>query len=356
VRNDATIHSIQLLRSIAATLVVILHVQQAFSGKVSPAIFPQEGYLFGFGAVGVHIFFVISGFIMVVTSCQPSRPYDARRFLKRRFLRIYPIYWVCALTFIGVHALMGMPYDLSPGEFFGAMLLWPADSPLIIGPAWTLAYEMFFYLCFGLAMMLSLTRGLIVLTAVFLGLIIVGAFVPNKGPALHLVTNTLLLEFLAGTGIGWLAQAGRLPLRWGPHLLVAGVAFFLVGISTGYDRIPSVASWGIPSALVVLGLVSWERAQGASPIVRRLGKLGDSSYVLYLSHILVITIAVMISNALPSALVLSPPVAALVITLVAIAVAEAIHRGVERPMLALLSPKRSLLPPRSKPAHQPELR
>lgn len=356
-RKDATIHSIQLLRSIAATLVVIFHTQQAFEARVGPALFPNEGYFFGFGAVGVHVFFVISGFIMVLTSCQPGRPYDAGKFFKRRFMRIYPIYWICALAYVGVHAAIGNPYNLAPGEFVGALLLWPADAPLIIGPAWTLSYEMFFYLCFGLAMMLSLTRGLIVLGAVFLALIGLGIFLPDKGPALQLVTNTLLLEFLAGAVIGWLAHFGRLPLRWGAPLVAASVALFLAGIAIGYDRVPSAISWGVPSALLVLGLVTWETASGASPVVRQLGKLGDSSYVLYLIHILVITLAVAISHVLPPAMVLAPPVAAFVIAIVAVLVAEAVHRGVERPMLALLSPNRNLLPRRSDPAQQPsELR
>ena len=253
-RQDATIHSIQLLRSVAATLVVLFHAQQAFATRVSPALFHHEGYLFGFGAVGVHIFFVISGFIMVLTSCQPDRPYNAGRFFRRRFLRIYPIYWLCALAYVGVHAVIGI---------------------------------------------------------------------------------SLLLEFLAGAAVGWLALAGRLPVRWGAALTGAGVALFVAGIALGYERLPSAISWGIPSAVLVLGLVTWEAARGASPAVRRLGKLGDSSYVLYLIHILVITLAVAISHALPPAMVLEPPVAAFIIALTGIALAEAIHRGVERRMLAL---------------------
>lgn len=356
-RQNATIHSIQLLRSVAATLVVLFHTQLAFSTRVSAPLFDQETYLFHFGAVGVHIFFVISGFIMVLTSCQPGRPYDPGKFYRRRFLRIYPIYWICALAYVAVHAAIGDPYDLSPGRFVGALLLWPGAAPAIIGPAWTLAYEMFFYLCFGLAMMLSLTRGLIVLSAVFLGAIAVGLFWPDKGPVLLLVTNSLLVEFLAGTAIGWLAIKGRLPLRWGGALTGAGIALFVIGIALGYDRVPTAISWGVPSAILVFGLVTWESAREASPVVRRLGRLGDSSYVLYLIHILVITLAVALSQFLPATMRPAPPLAALLVALAGIVLAEAVHRGIERPMLALFSPKRSLLPPRPEQAHQPsELR
>jgi exopolysaccharide production protein ExoZ len=67
-RQNATIHSIQLLGSVAAMLVVLFHTPAVFAAQARPALFAMEGYLFGFGAVGVHIFFVISGFIMVWTS------------------------------------------------------------------------------------------------------------------------------------------------------------------------------------------------------------------------------------------------------------------------------------------------
>jgi exopolysaccharide production protein ExoZ len=201
---------------------------------------------------------------------------------------------------------------------------------------------MFFYLCFGLAMTLSLTRGLLVLGAVFLGSIALGVLIPNKGPWLGLVTNPLLLEFLAGAAIGWLAHTGRLPLRWGTALTGAGIALFVGGIALGYDRLPTVISWGPPSAVLVLGLVTWEFARGASASVRRFGRLGDSSFVPYLIYMLVIALAVAISHALPADLAIAPALAALVIGLASVALAEAVHRHIERPMQAFFSRSRSL--------------
>jgi exopolysaccharide production protein ExoZ len=352
-RQIGTVFSIQLLRCIAATLVVLFHTQQAFSLQVSPAVLPMEGYLFGFGAVGVHIFFVISGFIMVLTSIRPDKPYEAGKFFKRRLLRIYPIYWICILAYIGVHGLIGQPYYVSAGETVGALLLWPSSASLFIGPAWTLSYEMFFYICFGFAMMLSLTRGLIVLSLVFGALITVGHSVKITSYDLVVATNPLLAEFLAGAAIGWLAHMGRLPLRWGPVLTALGAGLFLAGIIAGYTRWPSQLTWGVPSAILVLGIVSWERARGAAPLVQRMSRLGDSSYVLYLIHILIGTVAVYVCLRLPNAFVPSPVVAALVVAPLSIALAEAIHRRIERPMLALLNPSRSLVPSRTREARQP---
>ena len=350
-RQVGTIFSIQVLRSVAATLVVLFHTQESYSTGVTAAVLPNETYLFGFGAVGVHIFFVISGFIMVLTSVRPGKPYEADKFFKRRLLRIYPIYWICVLAYVGVHYLMGQPYELTLGQTIRALALWPSDAAQFIGPAWTLSYEMFFYICFGFAMMLSLTRGLIVLFVVFGALIAVGHFSEMTSYDFVVITNPLLAEFLAGTAIGWLAHKGLLPLKWGPALTVLGIALFVAGIVADYTRWPSPAVWGVPSAILVLGIVSWETARGASPVIQRLSRLGDSSYVLYLIHILVIAIGVELSRALPYSLLPSPPVAALLVALVSIVLAEAIHRGIERPMLALLNPSRSLVPARARKAH-----
>lgn len=343
-RQNSTIHSIQLLRSIAATLVVLFHAQQAFAQRVSTPLFQSETYLFGFGAVGVHIFFVISGFIMVLTSSQPRKPFDAPKFFKRRLLRIYPIYWICVVIYLVAHLLIGNPYIFSGGEFFRALLLWPSDAGLFIGPAWTLSYEMFFYICFGLAMMLSLTRGLIALGAAFFAATIAGHYIPDKSYTLFVVTNPLLIEFLAGAAIGWLAQMGWLPIRWGAAISLLGIGLFAGGIAFDYERWPSPVTWGIPSTILVLGLVTWERASGAGKWVRGLGRLGDSSYVLYLIHILVVTLATVFfqsQNFTPE-----PAVAALAIAAICIGIAEALHRWIEKPMLALFSPVRSLLPAR----------
>jgi peptidoglycan/LPS O-acetylase OafA/YrhL len=64
--------------------------------------------------------------------------------------------------------------------------------------------------------------------------------------------------------------------------LIGGVLLFVAGLSFGYDRIPSVICWGIPSVMLVSALVFAEL--NGLTINHRLAKLGDSSYSLYLVH------------------------------------------------------------------------
>lgn len=342
----ATVHSVQFLRAVAALVVTLFHGQQAFANRIGSAASPMESYLFGFGAVGVHVFFVISGFIMVFTS-RFENGFDMMRFFRRRLLRIYPIYWLCAGCYLAVHALLASPYQLSATKVAGALLLLPGDAAAIIGPAWTLAFEMYFYLCFGLAMSAGLTRGLGILSCMFVAAVGLGALLPTGSALWELATNSLLLEFIAGATIGWLLVTGRLPQRGGGWAIVLSLTLYIAGIAWGYDRLPSVLVWGLPSALLVAGVVTWEAAGGAPRWMRHAGMLGDSSYALYLVHILIITLVVQAASAIPGLAELAPPSAAVMIAAIAFLAGELLHRKVERPALARLNPKRPLVPPRS---------
>jgi exopolysaccharide production protein ExoZ len=345
IKARPTVHSVQLLRAVAALLVVFFHGQQAFASHISQPAFPVETYLFGFGAVGVHVFFVISGFIMVFTS-RFEDGFDSRKFFRRRLLRIYPIYWLCAALYVAAHALLALPYELSAAKTVGALMLLPGDAAAIIGPAWTLSFEMFFYLCFGLAMTAGLARGIIVLACAFAVAVCLGLLLPAGGSAWELVTDPLLLEFVAGAIIGWLLVSGRLPRRGGAWFVALALIMFVAGIVLGYDRLPSVVMWGAPSALLVAGVVAWEAGQGSTRWVRQIGLLGDSSYALYLIHILVITLVVQAAMKQPWLAELEPAGAACLVSALAMLAAELLHRKLERPALAWLSPKRALVPRR----------
>ncbi len=340
------LHSIQLMRAIAATLVVLFHVHQAFANRFTPPSFAGESYLFAFGAVGVHIFFVISGFIMVYTN-PPGTSFSAPIFLRRRLLRIYPIYWLCAFLYLAAHALIGQPYKIDAMEISGALLLLPGNGSSIIGPAWTLVFEMYFYLCFGLAMLAGSGRGLILLTGFFVASVATGIFLPIDHPAWTLITSSLLIEFIAGAAIGWLLAAGKLPARGGCAIGALGLVLFALGIAGGYDRLPSILVWGVPSVLLILGLAMHEATNAPSRLVRKLGHFGDSSYALYLIHILLVTLAIELARHISWLAALPPAIVAFPFALAAMLVAEFLHHRIEKPMLGWLKPGRQ---PASPPA------
>src|SRR5690606_18672906 len=155
------------------------------------------------------------------------------------------------------------------------------------------------YLCFGLAMSAGLTRGLIILSGAFIAAVAAGALLPGGPPFWELATDSLLLEFVAGAAIGWLFVTGRLPRRGGIWAIALSLALYAAGIAWGYDKLPSVVIWGAPSALLVAGVLAREAAADAPRWVRRVGVLGDSSYALYLIHILIITLLLQTASVLP---------------------------------------------------------
>lgn len=288
-----SLRSIQFLRFIAASLVVFDHSALTIEQRVGE-LPTGVGYTAGFGGVGVHIFFVISGFIMIYTSfSKDGRNFDAPKFLLRRFIRIFPIYWIYAFIYLLVHQSILNVYDLSLKDALYSLLLLPGYSPLIIGPGWTLSFELYFYLCFAIFMTLGLLIGLCAMTLFFLVSIASGIAFHSGGEFLHLATNTLLLEFLAGACIAYFfvsgAHLGKITVD---ILLFFALAAFLGSFAYGYNRLPSILSWGVPSALLIVGSVFGERASDLPRTVQRLSFLGDSSYSLYLLHLLIIDLLV----------------------------------------------------------------
>ena len=270
------IESIQFLRFFAAALVVFFHSTQAviqyFGGGISQSI----AYAADFGSSGVHIFFTISGFVMVYTSfTRRGAAFSSSKFLLRRFIRIYPIYWFYCIFYILYHHYAGSDYAISAKDIFGSLLLLPGYSASIIGPGWTLSYEVYFYICFGIIMALSLSRGLIVLTMFFLASVATGIVFHFKSPVLQVLTDSLLIEFLLGAGIAYLFLFGmKLPVGMAYAMQASAIAGFFGGYLIGYSHFPSVITWGIPSSVLLAGLVFNERNGHIFNWVKRSSFLG----------------------------------------------------------------------------------
>ena len=285
-----TILSIQILRFIAALSVVSYHSHVALLRQLPGHQPDQIDHAFGVGASGVHIFFVISGFVMVYTTWRSRL--TSGDFLVRRLVRIYPIYWVMALTYFICHLLVGTPYHVSGWNIVGAALLLPHASSMIIGPGWTLSFEMYFYISFALALLAGFRRGILFLSGFYPASIAVGLILAPHAALGQLATNSLLLEFIAGA---WLAFAFTRGLSVGPRtgglFVIIGATLLLSGFWLDYERLPSVISWGVPSLLIVTGALAFEH-QLRSTFGRRVAKMGDSSYLLYLSHVLVLDLLI----------------------------------------------------------------
>jgi exopolysaccharide production protein ExoZ len=293
----STLVSVQYLRAFAAIIVVYYHI---FSNRVAASW--SAGH--NFGIMGVDIFFIISGFIMwVSTSHRPGGPL---KFLKRRAYRIYPMWWI-ALTIWIVSRLI-VPdrlhnADVTAKSLICSYFLIPHFHNVFIGriwpilvPGWTLQLEIFFYALFGLSLLLStrLIRFCLILCALCL-LTVFGMVAAPENAVLITYTDPLLLEFGAGVVFAALLPVlQRVPFMFG----VAAILFGIICVYLSYDHIVDsgiarVLVLGIPAAFIVGGALVLEPM-----LARRRSKflllLGDASYSLYLTHPIAISLAAVI--------------------------------------------------------------
>ncbi|WP_110649555.1 acyltransferase family protein [Salinicola peritrichatus] len=262
------VFNIQALRALAALMVVFHHViLHADSYGVSLI---YMNFLSGWGASGVDIFFVISGFVMVYTQMRVKR--TPMGFLKNRIERIVPIYWL--LTLVMVSLLLLMPalfrektFDLvwfvtsmtMTSQFF-------TGSHPIINVGWTLEYEMLFYVLFACSLVLRGLFGTVLMTSALLGFVYLLGY-----------SDAIIFEFMLGMGVAYAFRA-RIGAALGYPLLLAGG--LLLGMSLivelGWHRL---FVWGVPAALIVMGACYVPQINNAMVLF-----LGEASYSIYLTH------------------------------------------------------------------------
>lgn len=332
------LESLQYLRAVASLMVVVFHLGAPLSRLGLSAPWPQSG------AAGVDIFFVLSGFLMLVTT--RGRDGYTPTFYIKRLVRIVPLYWI--VTTASLALLLAAPQLVKSGRadawhILASYLFLPARHPVLgtleplVVPGWTLNYEMFFYLVWGVALLLP-DRARLPAIALFLGgLAVLGRAAASENPFLAFYTAPIMLEFVFGLALGlWYLEGPALARGWGFVFLAAG----FVSLLAQGDVAPEtrVIQWGIPAAMVVAGALVLERARP----VKRIGALvllGDASYALYLVHGMVLSAVgqVFVHLALPA------PYAFIACAIcgvgAAIAAAIAVHLAVEKPLLRLLSQK-----------------
>ncbi|HDR8974267.1 TPA: acyltransferase [Burkholderia vietnamiensis] len=353
---DLYFKNIQAMRALAALLVLCFHVYAVEGKYLGDHAIPQA--LGMFGTCGVDLFFVISGFVMASTAqSQLGSAECAVDFLKRRALRIYPIYWFYSFIVLVVMLVMPQWVNASAGhhaDILSSFLLLPSTSLPLLMQGWTLTFEMFFYVVFagivacGTAR--SFSRMLTAWALATCGAAYWATHASVSNPVVNVVANPIVLEFIAGCFCAFLWPAAR---KWcGPAIALVGVVALSLSMYVG-ERVglDAVVQWraiyfGVPALLLVLGVVTIERHFGiAAP--KWLCSLGDSSYSLYLSHVLVISaIGRMFSRFAPTQLPHS--LGSLLCVVGAIVFGVFSYRLIEQPLNSRL--KRLFLQPTSRAA------
>jgi len=339
---------LQYLRAFAAGIVVVYHA------------YNQAAILFGagkdrlsFGAIGVDIFFILSGFIMMLVSEQ--REDKPIKFFARRLLRIIPIYWCMIALYVASDTIFG-PFGFfrSAQQILYSLALWaPIHEPPVIGVAWTLRFEFTFYVCFAIALVISHRhRGQL---AAF-GLLVVLAllhYYTGHDPVLEQTRrwSGAFYEFIYGIALYcfWRGNRTFTPIRnldapcsLAVILLAVGLScVFLLPFGIGGRLVPHFyekqLAWGLP-ALVVFICWFWVFSRNTLSGMgeRLLLHYGDASFTLYLIHFPVLASLRTLPLLQPAWRSVGPAGYTVVAVISSLAFASLFYMLIERPLLRYL--------------------
>lgn len=329
--------TLQAGRAFAALAVLLFHVELTLA---LPQYLGRETLpAFRMGFSGVHYFFVLSGFVIMLAHGRDiGRSGRVATFTWKRVRRIYPPLWAALLVL--TPATLFWPFlnngvAVSALDIVSAATLVPAVFDPLLSVVWTLRHEALFYAVFGLILWrpkVGLTVG-----ALWMAL---SAILPWTG----LIANDWIrffftsqhLLFAFGAGALLLLQRGRVPAPgW---LLAGGLLLFALTWAIPLLKWPLngiLANWmfGLGAAASILGAAALERSRGL-PAPRWLAFLGEASYAIYLVHAPIVYAATAGALTVLPRLRDAPLLLFTLVALVSLAGGIAFHAWVERPLLA----------------------
>lgn len=291
--------NIQGLRGIAVLFVIFFHLLLVEEKYDQNSLIPK---FFSFGVSGVDIFFVISGFVIVaVTRGQFNIKGAPFRFIYHRISRIYPLYWIYSTIVLVLFLIKPTWVNSAQGnqvDIVSSFLLLPQNMLPLVNVGWSLIHEMYFYGFFFSLMLLIPEKMLAQVLSIWASAICIYQTTYISDNAwLKLIFHPLTLEFIGGCFIALYYYSTENHCNKNSMRLLAILGLvLLVGhykIEQFNKEIYLYAWWwrvltlGIPSLCIVHALVQLERNLCFFP--SWLNTIGDASFSLYLSHIMVLS-------------------------------------------------------------------
>jgi peptidoglycan/LPS O-acetylase OafA/YrhL len=319
------------LRFVAAAAVVGYHytgVSTTYWGAAPSNVFPALNHLTRYGYLGVELFFVVSGFVILMTAY--GRPIE--QFTASRIARLFPAYWAAVILTVGLHIVWGKGIQTSSLESLVNMTMTQGafGIPDVQGAFWTLWIELKFYLLIGVFIMVGITRRRVIAFAFLWPLLGVIAAQSQSNLVTSLLFPTYAPYFAVGMLLFLLYRDGNSTIVW------LGVAFTGVlsvraamnGAADATKLVGQPISPAVAGTLVVVMMTAVylvTSGPGSRIGWKWLTTLGLLTYPLYLVHgqfgFFVID---KLHGHLPTYVVLA------VAVLLAIVLAVALHYGVER--------------------------
>lgn len=237
------------------------------------------------GNLGVDFFFVLSGFIILFAHFKDiDNPGAVGKYLYRRFVRIFPVYWLYTLGFVAVFALAGgtvakVPSTVSDWVTSLTLIRFTdAAPPLTV--AWTLFHEVAFYATFAI-LIINKRLGIAVFILISAISVLLYHFpAEEERTPFNVYTSAYNLYFLLGMGAYLLYRrggSGVVEFTLGLVILVVTMA----GILIPHPMLP--LTFALAMALLLAGVTKFEAA-GKIDVPKFITLAGDASFTIYLTH------------------------------------------------------------------------
>lgn len=272
---------ISLLRALATLGIMLYHVGYG------------QYYLKSFNlSAGIHIFFCISAFLLMYSTQNKT----AGNFLIGRLIRILPLYIIITLaTFIGAKLITSLgDGDITVSELIHSLLLLPfareglkGDNVIrpILGPAWTLYYEIWFAVLFTIVMKIKHKARGIVSAAVCIAAYLLALIIPGDLAVLRLLRTGFILDFAAGIAIFWIWKNCSLFFLQIPRYVYIILTTVLFGFFYLAPRNTFLLCI-LASLMLLCAVFGFEN----KTIIKPVSLFADISYSFYLIHYYLIII------------------------------------------------------------------
>ncbi|ATM74535.1 hypothetical protein CRN79_01150 [Serratia fonticola] len=332
---NRTVNSIQFLRFIASLLVLITH-----STFYTHERFSESMPVFKAGSVGVDIFFVISGFVILLSSITKNGEFSSGvDFTVKRLTRIVPMYWIA--TSVKVIALILSPAivlhaTFDPSRIVLSYFFLPSVSPdgrwePILGVGWTLVFEMFFYFIFAMALFAKKSP-VVISSLVIVIFSLISTMRTDDWPVATMYFDKIMLYFVIGMfSYIMMMKCRRMTLRVFTLVLTAlSVVFIFRKISYGEPIIERLSFETFTFVVTFFFIVVQCESLFVGAISKLSTLLGNASYSTYLFHPLLAPIVPTIFKKL--SITINPVFVVISTVLFALLATVIIHLTIEKPI------------------------
>lgn len=290
--KHSRVNALDLLRFLAA-LAVVFHHYSLIGFAINHqtiAPYPLLSSIFKYGYLGVDLFFMISGFVILMTASSGS----LRHFVISRVVRLYPAFWICCtITFVAILFMGLTEYEATFSQYLVNMTMLSGfmDVEPIDNVYWSLFVELKFYALVALVLLLGKIQQIELLFSLWLAVTIVLLIDPEYPLSLFyfILLDGYAAHFIGGAAFFFIWHRG---MSWKRGLMIGAAWLCAVYQSTvdvhefeiriQNDLNPIVIAVIVSVFFVIMGMIAGNK----TGMFGRISWvwLGAMTYPLYLLH------------------------------------------------------------------------